>query len=104
MPEVTVAGQGSFIVKDWMPLLLKATKYALNTPGFPSLGRLAAGAQLQREGFGFFQPFQLFPEGQAAVKQAVEFPTALGGAPMPVWFHVKLHHGFRITAVAASIT
>jgi hypothetical protein len=26
MPEETVAGQSSFIFKDWAPLLLKATK------------------------------------------------------------------------------
>jgi hypothetical protein len=47
--------------------------------GFPRLGLLAAGAQLQREGFRLLQPFELFAKGQTAVDQAVEFPTALGG-------------------------
>jgi hypothetical protein len=59
-------------------------------------GFLPAGAQLQREGFRFPQPFQLFAEGQAAVEQAVEFPTALGGAPAPVRLNVeRLFHRAR---------
>jgi len=51
--------------------------------GFPHSGLFAAGAQSQREGFGLFQPFQLFAEGRLQAQQQRAHFCAFKHARLP---------------------
>src|SRR5208283_6218657 len=51
--------------------------------GFPHSGLFAAGAQSQREGFGLFQPFQLFRRLTASVVR------------LPSWVSVGFHRNAK---------